>query len=45
MESCSDTFHTKRHRKHSKKLMMVYAELTKLDLSSETGLEDLAIIG
>jgi len=45
MESCSDAFHTKRHRKHSRKLMLVYAELTKLDLSSETGLEDFAIIG
>jgi len=45
MESCSDDFHTKRHIKHSKKLMMVCAELTNLDLSSDIGSEDLAIIG
>jgi len=45
MESCSDAFHTKRHMRHSKKLMMVCTELTNPDPSSETGSEDLAIIG
>jgi len=45
MESCSDAFYTKRHRRHSKKLMMVCAELTNPDPSSETGSENLAIIG
>ena len=45
MESYSDAFHLKRHRRRSKKLMMVCAELTNPDPSSETGLEDLAIIG
>jgi len=52
MESCSDAFHTKRHKKHLKKLMMICAELTNLDPSSETNSgpssetnsEDLAII-
>jgi len=45
MEYYSDAFHIKRHRRHSKNLMTVCAEFTNLDLSSETGLEDLAIIG
>ena len=44
MESYSATFHTKRHMRHSRKLMMVYVELTNLDLSSEISLEDLATI-
>ena len=45
IESYSDAFHTKRHRRHSKKLVMVRAELTNLALNSETSLEDLAAIG
>jgi len=45
MESYSNAFYIKRHRRHSKKLMMVYVELTNPDLSSKIGLEDLAIIG
>ena len=45
MESYFAVFHIKRHIRHSKKLMMVCAELTNLDPSSETGLEDLANIG
>jgi len=45
MESCSNVFHTKGHRRHSKKLMTVYTELTNLDPSLETGLEDLVITG
>jgi len=44
MESYSDACHTKRYRRHSKKLMMVYVELTNPDPNSETGSEDLAII-
>ena len=40
MESCSDAFHTKRHKNHSKKLMIVCVELTNSDPSWETGLED-----
>ena len=34
MKSYSASFHTKRHMRHSKKLMMVCAELTNLDPSS-----------
>jgi len=45
MEFYSDAFHTKRHMRHSKKLMTAYAELTNPDPNSKTGLEDLAIIG
>jgi len=45
IESYSDAFHTKRHRKHTKRHMMVCAELTTPNPSSETGSEDLAIIG
>jgi len=45
MESYFDSFHTKRRRKHSKKLMTVFVELTNLGPSSETSLKDLAIIG
>jgi len=45
MKYCSDAFHTKRHRRHSKKLMIVYAGLTNPDPSSEIVSEDLAIIG
>jgi len=45
IESCSDAFHTKRHMKHSKKLIMVCAELTNPDPSSKTDSEGLAIIG
>jgi len=44
-ESYSDAFHIKRYKRHSKKLMMVRSELTNLDLSLDTGLEDLIIIG
>ena len=42
-KSYSKAFHIKRHRGHSKKLMMVCAELINLDPSLETGLKDLAI--
>ena len=45
IESYSDAFHTKRHRKHSKKLMMVCAEFTNSDPTSEIDPKDLAIIG
>ena len=45
MESYFVAFHIKRHMRHSKKLMMVCAELTNPDLSSETSLEDLPVIG
>jgi len=45
MEFYSDVFHIKRHRRYLKKPMTVYAELTNLDLSSETGLEHLTITG
>jgi len=45
MESYSNIFHTKRYRRHSKKLRMVCTELTNPDPNSETGLENLAIIG
>ena len=45
MESHSDVSHIKRHGWRSKKLMMVCAELTNSDPSSETDLEDLVIIG
>jgi len=45
MESYSNVFHTKRYMRHSKKLMMVYAELTNPALSSKTSLEDLDTIG
>jgi len=45
MESYSVAFHIKRHMRHSGKLTEVGAELTNLDLSSETGLEGLVIIG
>ena len=38
-------FHTKRHMKHSKKLMTVCAELTNPDPSLETDLKDLVTIG
>jgi len=44
MESYSDAFHIKRHRRRSKKLMMVCAEFTNPDLSSETRFEEMAII-
>ena len=43
IESYSDAFHIRRHKRRSKKLVTVCAELTNPDLSSETGLEDLAI--
>ena len=45
MESYCDAFHIRGYRRRSKKLMMVCTELTNPDLSLETGLEDLAIIG
>ena len=45
MESYSDAFHTKRHSRHSKKLMMIHVELTNPDLSSEIGLEDMVTLG
>jgi len=45
MESYYDAFHTKRDRRSSKKLVMVHVELTSPILRSETGFEDLAIIG
>ena len=45
MESYSTAFHTKSHRRHPGKLTTVCAELTNLDLSLETGFEDLATIG
>jgi len=45
MKSYSNTFHTTRHMRRSKKLMTVYVELTNLELSSETGFEDLAVTG
>jgi len=45
MESYSNAFHTKRHRRHSKRLMTVCVEFTNPNLSSKTDLEDLAIIG
>ena len=44
IESYFDACHTKRHGKHSKKLMMVCAELTNSDPNSETGSEDMAIV-
>jgi len=37
--------HIKRHRKHSKRLMTLCAELTNLAQSSKTDSEDLDIIG
>jgi len=45
MESYSDALHTKRHKRHTKRHMIVSAELTNLALNSETSLEDLAAIG
>jgi len=45
MESYSDAFHTKRHRRRSRKLMAVYVELTNPDPSLKIGLKDLATIG
>jgi len=45
LESYSDAIHTKRHRRHSKKFTMLCTKLTNPDPSSETGSEDLAIIG
>ena len=44
-EFYSNVFHTKRHKGHSKKFMMVRVKLTSLAPSSKTGLEDLATTG
>jgi len=44
MESCSVAFHTKRHKKHSGKLMTACTKLINLDPDLGTDLEDLAII-
>ena len=45
MVSYYDDLYIKRHRRRSKKLTTVSAELTNPDLSSEIGFEDLATIG
>ena len=45
IESFSAAFHTKRHRKHSGKLMMLCAELTNPDLSLEIDFEGSTITG
>ena len=45
MESSSAAYHIKRHRKHSKRLMVVCAELTNLVQNLEIDSKDLDIIG
>jgi len=42
MESCSVAFHTMRHKKHSRKLMMACAKLANPGSNLETNFEDLA---
>jgi len=44
MESYFVIFHTKKHKRYSRKLTVVCAELTNPDLSSETSFEELATI-
>jgi len=44
IESYSATFHTKRHRRHSGKLVTVRTELTNPDLSLGTDSEDLLLL-
>ena len=45
MESYSDAFHIRRHRRRSKKLVTVGAELTNPDPNWETDSENLATTG
>jgi len=45
MEFSSTAYHIKRHRKHSKRLMTVCAELTNLVQSLVIDFEDWDIIG
>jgi len=44
MESSSAGYHIKRHKKYSKRLMTVCAELINLVKSSEIDSEDMGII-
>jgi len=45
IESSSSAYHIKRHRKHSKRLIIVYAELTNLVQNLGIDSEDWDIIG
>ena len=44
-KSCSIAFHTKRHRRHSRKLTMAHAKQTNPNPNLGTDFEDLANIG